>query len=710
MAVLPMALVIRSVCVLSKDGPEWLLPRLDPPLVRKPLLYLRSGGVSTAESDVPDPTGAQDDQDEPDGEHLPVRVLVEALKKGLRKKPWKTVCLLGAAAVAPFVWGVLAVVTHFSWPLGGLASALIVWQAAREFLEEARAEHILAVALAGQPVTTRSLLEGQVKQLVGDAHDLSVDDEDSVGTPGKLVLAADLPSLESVGGYDSEKQQVLRIAQLVRAEYDQSTPESSSEMERANVVRVVGALLHGDPGVGKSLLARAAAHATGLNVIEVSSSDLRIGIVGRSGKAVKRLARLAKAVAPVLIVIDEIDDILKDRSGTEVARTTADDELAAAFLQTMTSLPPGVALIGTTNFLSRIDPASRSRFDAEIKVPMPDDDARLAIVNAALRIHTTRHDVDVQAIAAATSGLSGRKIDKIISMAASEAAITDDHAITTEDVLQELRAGTASAADLRPVPWSAVILDDDTLDQMKDVGRTVREAMPSAEPVSSGLRAKPPTGVLLYGPSGTGKTTLVKALRTDFAAAGQPVSFMSMKGSDFMGEYVNQGPKQVSAIFNEARAAAGGGMTVLAIDEAEVVFKKRDPGAMNKHAEDDKVVTAFLAEMDGMESDRRVLVIATTNHRDHIDPAILQRLSLKVHIPLPDADCRRRMLNLFLADKPVAPDLDLDALAYVSEGLSGRQIADWVEAAVSVAVRRGADRLHQQDLLAALTGALDGAA
>lgn len=206
--------------------------------------------------------------------------------------------------------------------------------------------------------------------------------------------------------------------------------------------------------------------------------------------------------------------------------------------------------------------------------------------------------------------------------------------------------------------------------------------------------AKMPSGILLHGPPGTGKTLLAKAL-----AGESGVPFFSASGTDFVERYVGVGASRVRELFSKARKSEAG--AVVFIDEIDAIGRKRSESAEgNADAERESTLNQLLVELDGFSSREQIVVVAATNRMELLDPALLRpgRLSRQVMVPLPSRDGRRRILELYTRSKPLADDVDLDALADFTAGSSGAELAEMVNEAAIMAARANRAVITQDDL------------
>jgi cell division protease FtsH len=215
--------------------------------------------------------------------------------------------------------------------------------------------------------------------------------------------------------------------------------------------------------------------------------------------------------------------------------------------------------------------------------------------------------------------------------------------------------------------------------------------------------ARMPSGVILHGPPGTGKTLLAKALAGE---AGVP--FFAVSGSDFVEQYVGVGAKRVRELFARARKATDG--AVIFIDEIDAIGKRRSSHASGGNEEREGTLNELLVQMDGFQTDRRVVVVAATNRVDTLDPALLRpgRFARQVQVGLPGEEGRRAILAVHANGKPIQDGADLGRLAEITAGCSGADLADMLNEAAIMAARDGRELIGQEDLEEGLLRALAG--
>ncbi|MDG2113243.1 MAG: ATP-dependent zinc metalloprotease FtsH, partial [Actinomycetota bacterium] len=216
------------------------------------------------------------------------------------------------------------------------------------------------------------------------------------------------------------------------------------------------------------------------------------------------------------------------------------------------------------------------------------------------------------------------------------------------------------------------------------------------------IGARIPKGVLLVGPPGTGKTLIARAVAGE---AGVP--FLSVTGSDFMEMFVGVGASRVRDLFQNARKL---GRAIIFIDEIDSIGRKRGAGLGGGHDEREQTLNQMLAEMDGFEATEGIVMMAATNRPDILDPALLRpgRFDRQVVVPLPEFSERLAILEVHCQDKLIEEGVTLDTMAKGTPGMSGADLANLVNEAALHAVRRGSDKVSQQDFEAARDRVLMG--
>ena len=216
------------------------------------------------------------------------------------------------------------------------------------------------------------------------------------------------------------------------------------------------------------------------------------------------------------------------------------------------------------------------------------------------------------------------------------------------------------------------------------------------------LGAKILKGVLLVGPPGTGKTLLARAV-----AGEANVAFLSISGSDFVELYVGVGASRVRDLFEQAKRVAP---AIVFIDEIDAVGRQRGAGLGGGHDEREQTLNQLLVEMDGFSANEGVIVIAATNRKDILDPALLRpgRFDRQIYVGAPDWRGRLAILQVHARKKPLADNVDLPAIAKATAGFTGADLANLLNEGALLAARRGKAAISQQDLETAMIKVIAG--
>ncbi len=503
--------------------------------------------------------------------------------------------------------------------------------------------------------------------------------------------AEDIVTYDDLGGMERE---VAKIREMI--ELPLSHPEI---FERLGMTPPKGVLLHGLPGCGKTLLARAVAHESDAEFIYVSGPEIIQKFYGESEAQLRKIFDDARKRAPCIIFFDEIDSLAPKRERVE---GEVEKRVVAQLLALMDGLKSrgDVIVMAATNRPNAIDPALRrpGRFDREIAIGIPNEKARRDILEIYARGMPLGEGVDLADLAQTTHGFTGADLNALCREAAMAALRRQ---------LPELSLGSG------PVPYEALMAMEVT---MPDFREALSEVAPSGlrevsvevpnvrwddvgglEPIKTALREAiawplsqpalferiglaPPRGILLYGPPGNGKTLLVKALASQSA-----INFISIKGPELLSKYVGESEQGVRELFARARHAAP---CIVFLDEVDALAPKR--GLDGRSPVTDRVVSQLLTELDGVEALGDVWVIAATNRLDMIDDALLRpgRLDYHLEVARPDRVARAAILGVHLRKKPVAEGIDLAALAELTEGLSAAEVRFVCDCAALGAIRR----------------------
>jgi cell division protease FtsH len=239
------------------------------------------------------------------------------------------------------------------------------------------------------------------------------------------------------------------------------------------------------------------------------------------------------------------------------------------------------------------------------------------------------------------------------------------------------------------VSWSDVAGLDEAKDELQEVVEFLRDRKRFER-----LGARVPRGILLHGPPGTGKTLLAKAV-----ASASGANFYSQSASSFVEMFAGLGAARIRKLFEEARKNAP---AIVFIDELDAVGTARAGGGY--HREHDQTLNQLLVELDGFNARDEVVVMAASNRLQDLDPALLRpgRFDRQVLVSPPDVAGREAILAVHSRDKPLAPDVELAAIAKQTSGLTGADLANLCNEAAILAGRRGAQAIHQNDFDAAM--------
>ncbi len=464
-----------------------------------------------------------------------------------------------------------------------------------------------------------------------------------------------------------------------------------------------GVLLHGPSGTGKTLLARAIAHESGVHFASINGPEIMGKFYGESEERLRKVFAEAEQNAPAIVFIDELDSIAPRRAETtgEVERRVVAQLLT---LKDGLKARRHVIVIGATNRLDAVDPALRrpGRFDREIFIGIPDRAGRLEILEIHTRGMPLEKDVDLGALADVTHGYAGSDLAALAREAALAAL---RRAVPTLDLEKKtipreaLEALHVTAADFRdgqkdvqPSALREIVIEIPNV-RWEDVGGLAearrllheRVELPLNRPESfARLGVKPPKGLLLYGPPGTGKTLLAKAVATEAGA-----NFINTKGSQLLSKWYGESEKKIAELFHRARTVTP---AILFFDELDSLAPIRG-GALGEPQVTERVVNQLLSEMDGMEELRGVVVLAASNRPDLVDPALLRpgRFDELVYVPVPDRAARVEILGAQTRRMALDPGVDVARLADVSDRFTGADLAGVCTRAGLLALRENPD-------------------
>ncbi len=243
------------------------------------------------------------------------------------------------------------------------------------------------------------------------------------------------------------------------------------------------------------------------------------------------------------------------------------------------------------------------------------------------------------------------------------------------------------APSSKKASFSDVAGADEEKEELKEIVDFLRDNKKYTE-----IGARIPKGVLLLGPPGTGKTLLARAV-----AGEARVPFFSISGSDFVEMFVGVGASRVRDLFEQAKKNAP---AIIFIDEIDAVGRQRGAGLGGGHDEREQTLNQLLVEMDGFEDNDSVIVMAATNRRDILDPALLRpgRFDRQILVGYPDVKGREAILKVHTRNKPLAPDVDLETIAKSTVGFTGADLENLVNEASLLAARKNKKAITKDEL------------
>jgi len=506
-------------------------------------------------------------------------------------------------------------------------------------------------------------------------------------------LAERIPRVtwEDIGDLEEAKARLREIVEL---------PMRHPELFRhLGIEPPKGVLLYGPPGVGKTLLAKALANEVGAYFIAINGPEIMSKFYGESEQRLREIFEEARKNAPAIIFIDEIDAIAPKR---EEVVGEVEKRVVAQLLTLMDGLAERgrVIVIGATNRPDALDPALRrpGRFDREIEIPPPDKKARREILAVHTRSVPLEDDVNLDRIAEMTHGYTGADLAALVKEAAMNALrrflmeknvdlskpipseLLRTLKVNMNDFIQAMNMVHPSLmrevfVEVPEVRWSDI-------GGLEDVKQQLREAVEwplKYQDVFEKMGIRPPKGILLYGPPGVGKTLLAKAAATESGA-----NFIAVNGPEVLSKWVGESERAIREIFRKARMVAP---AIIFLDEIDSIAPAR--GSRVDAGVTDRIVNQLLTEMDGIKPLRGVVVIAATNRPDLLDPALLRpgRFDRIIKVPPPDRKARLEILKIHTRKVPLAPDVDLEKLADMTNGFTGADLEALVREAVMLALR-----------------------
>jgi len=496
---------------------------------------------------------------------------------------------------------------------------------------------------------------------------------------------------EDIGGIG---QQLLKVREMI--ELPLKHPEL---FRRLGIDPPKGVLLHGPPGTGKTMIAKAVATEVNAHFKSINGPEIISKYYGESEKQLREIFDEAAENAPAIIFIDEIDSICPKR---EEVSGEVERRVVAQMLTLMDGMEgrDNVVVIGATNRRDALDPALRrpGRFDREIEIGVPDREGRSEIMDVHTRQMPISDDFELEWVLDNTYGFVGADLAALARESAMKALrrylpemdleedtippeVLEKMEVRMDDFREAIKDIEPSAlreiyVEIPKVTWAEVGGLEEVKDRLKE---SVEWPLTKPE-LFKHFGIKPPRGIVLFGAPGTGKTLLAKAIANEAQA-----NFISIKGPEMISKWVGESERAVREIFKKAKQSAP---AIIFLDEFESIASRRSSSGTEGSDVSNRVVNQLLASMDGVDSLEGVIVVAATNRPEMLDPALMRsgRFERVLHVPPPDAGARETIFNIHSQDMPLSKFSLKDIIGGL-DGFTGADIESVCREAALICMR-----------------------
>jgi transitional endoplasmic reticulum ATPase len=506
----------------------------------------------------------------------------------------------------------------------------------------------------------------------------------------KTASRAPAVSYEDIGGLEREVERVREIVELP-LKYPRI-------FERLGILAPKGVLLYGPPGTGKTLLARAVAAESRVHFIHLNGPEIMRKFYGESEAKLREVFEEAARHSPSILFIDEIDAVAPKRA--EVS-----GEVEKRVVAQLLSLMDGfvargqVIVIGATNIPEVLDPALRrpGRFDREIEIGVPNTQARLQILKIHTRAMPLASDVNLKELAEHSHGFVGADLEALgqeVGMIALRGFLSSfpfetDGAVSNElDELEVTRQDfLAGLKEVEPSATREFYIERSTtnfaslggLNEVKHLLDAVIEHSHMRDEIYEQVGLAPPRGILMAGPSGTGKTAMARALSGE-----KQIPLIAIDGPQLYSKWLGESERALREVFKKARRAAP---CILFFDTIDALAPKFGADQFGTDVFQ-RILSQLLREIDNLRDVKGVILLAATNRPERIEPALLRsgRFDYKIPFAKPDAADRAAILQLCCKRVPLATDIDFEEFAEKTEGLTGADVESLCKKATLMAI------------------------